>query len=505
MQKTLEIVDKYTWWAALNHGGLLIAPAKLAEFFIENIQNLPPYIVDHLRRDLDLFNPKDTESFSNLLDTVLERILGLTANYWRKGNQVDPIYSQPLITGENLKPQRLWQEPKGSLLPVFTANNIHKLGIGKGKRSVSRVVEWLRRANQKIALLTNGYQWRLIHAGTDYDAWCEADTSLWFQEGQPSLQITALRSLLSVTTLTPEKPQGVSPLLQAIEASRQGQAELSEQLGERVRQAVELLIRETLSQQENLAIENKALYIAATRFIMRCVFILFAEARNLLPRDNPIYNQSYSLQGLREQLDRVAGGRASETLRHRQSAYPRVLALFSLVYQGCNHEALPIPSYGGGLFKPGDATAADPVLRAMALFENPGDDLVPGDDIVYRILELLTRSQVKVRQGNRATWVTAPVDFSDLSSEYIGILYEGLLDFELRQAQPDNPMIFLNLGNQPVLPLSRLEEMSDKTLESLVEKLKKEAKAAPASEEEGDSEEEETEIIDEFELFPRTS
>jgi hypothetical protein len=29
-------------------------------------------------------------------------------------------------------------------------------------------------------------------------------------------------------------------------------------------------------------------------------------------------------------------------------------------------------------------------------------------------------------------WVDGPVDFSDLSSEYIGILYEGLLDFELR-------------------------------------------------------------------------
>jgi hypothetical protein len=30
--------------------------------------------------------------------------------------------------------------------------------------------------------------------------------------------------------------------------------------------------------------------------------------------------------------------------------------------------------------------------------------------------------------------VEAPVDFSDLSLEYIGIMYEGLLDFELRQA-----------------------------------------------------------------------
>jgi len=504
MQKTIATIDKYAWWSVLSHGGLLIAPAKLGEFFVDDLRNLSSYVSDRLRRDLDLLSPKDGASLSNLLDTVLEQVLGLSAAYWRKGNQVDAGWTRRLMTGENLKPQRLWQEPKGGLLPVFTANNISRLGIGKGKRAVSRVVEWLRQANQPIALLTNGNQWRLIHAGSDYDAWCEADSSLWFEEGQPSLQVMALRSLLSTNTLTPEMDQGLSPLLAAIAASRQGQAELSEHLGERVRQAVELLIREVLTQQEDLDIDHKSLYIAATRFIMRCVFVLFAEARNLLPRHNPIYNQSYSLQNLREQLDRVAGGRATEALRNRFSAYPRLLALFRLVYHGCSHEALPIPEYGGGLFKPSvpsslessEASSTDPVLRALALFEYPDDSQLPSDDMVYRILELLTRSKVKVRQGRSSTWVTIPIDFSDLSSEYIGILYEGLLDFELRQAAPDNPMVFLNLGNQPVLPLSRLEEMDDQTLESLLEKLKKQAKA-PKDEAEGEAEEvDEEEIAD---------
>jgi hypothetical protein len=63
------------------------------------------------------------------------------------------------------------------------------------------------------------------------------------------------------------------------------------------------------------------------------------------------------------------------------------------------------------------------------------------------------------RQGRQNTWVTVPVDFSDLSSEYIGILYEGLLDFELRTAPAGDPVIFLAVGNQPALPLSRLEGM----------------------------------------------
>jgi hypothetical protein len=85
IQKTLETFDKYPWWSILNHGGLLIAPARLGEFFVENLGDLPPHVSDRIRKDLDLFNPKDAETLSNLLDTVLERVLGLTAVSWRKG------------------------------------------------------------------------------------------------------------------------------------------------------------------------------------------------------------------------------------------------------------------------------------------------------------------------------------------------------------------------------------------------------------------------------------
>jgi len=492
MPTTLETVDKYSWWATLNHGGLLIAPARLSEFFVEEIPALPRYLEDRLRRAVDLARSGEDKSLTTILDTVLESILGLSKDFWQKGSSIDSAWSHQAVTGEILKPRRLWQEPNGGILPVFTTEaSIKRIGVGKGRRSVSRVIEWLRRANLKLALLTNGQQWRLIHAGADYDAWCEWDIDLWFEEGQPSLQVTALRSLLSVQSVTAVK-EGVSHLLGAVEASRQGQAELSDRLGERVRQAMELLIRETLSPSESLEINHQSLYIAANRVIMRCVVILFAEARQLLPRDNPIYNQSYSLQGLREELSRLAGGR-TDALRHRYTAYPRLLALFRLVYHGCNHEALPIPHYGGGLFKPGEVESSDPILQALAAFEHPKGDRLPSDAVVYRILEFLTRSQVKVRQGKRSIWVEAPVDFSDLSSEYIGILYEGLLDFELRQAPTDDPMIFLNLGNQPVLPLQRLEAMDDKEISALVEKLKKQAKAEKSEESEESEDEEDLE------------
>jgi hypothetical protein len=65
-----------------------------------------------------------------------------------------------------------------------------------------------------------------------------------------------------------------------------------------------------------------------------------------------------------------------------------------------------------------------------------------------------------------------PVDFSDLRSEYIGILYEGLLDYELRRAGPTDPIVFLAVGDEPALPLDRLEAMDDAAIKGLVETFK---------------------------------
>lgn len=247
------------WWASLKHGGLLIAPAKVDEFFVaESLAPLNPYWVDALRREVTEL--QDRQSYSRnrgsdpvgkLLDIVLEKVLGLPELEWQKGNQVDRSWTCKAITGESIKPRRVWQGGQGEVLPVFVADGqdaggkVARLGIGRGKRSLSRVIEWLRKANYPVALLTNGFQWRLIHAGADYDAWCEWDIAFWFEAGQLGNQVKALRLLLGETALRSPQAGLPSPLLAAIQSSRQGQGELSAVLGERVRQAVELLIQES--------------------------------------------------------------------------------------------------------------------------------------------------------------------------------------------------------------------------------------------------------------------
>lgn len=479
------------WWASLQHGGLLIAPSKLAEFYPEPAWPLSGGTVDRLRRDVIRAQGGDRKA---LLDTVLELVVDLSApdvgGRWLKGPDVPTTWTRRAITGEAVRPVRVWLGPHDSTLPVFW-DDAGRIGIGAGRRAVARVVEWLRRDGGGLALLTNGLQWRLIFAGLDSDAFAEWDAGLWFEEGTPGPQVAALQTLLSVRSLGAESPGAPCLLFRAIEATRRGQAELSAELGEQVRRAVELLIEAHGSQLAAANLPPRQIYVAAVRVVMRMVVALFAEARDLLPRDNPIYHASYGLQGLREELEHIGEGAGRARLRHRRGAWPRLLALFRLIHTGSPHEQLPVPAYGGGLFEAGAKDSTDAVTRALAVFENPAHEV--SDDTVLSVLKLLTRARVKVRQGNRSTWVPMPVDFSDLSSEYIGILYEGLLDFELRRVAEDDPIVFLRLGDEPALPLSRLEQMDDRALGGLLTKFKQKKRTAVAEESEAGDEEEDAE------------
>lgn len=469
------------WWGSLNHGGLLIAPDKITSSFAADVPPLTLWKAEKLRRALTAFDGSN-ESLGALLDFMLQELAGLPEGEWQKAKDVDARWSLRSFTGALVKPRRLWQGPQGEVLPVFVPEEgasrqfTGRLGVGRSRQLLSRVVEWLRQKQQPLALVTNGRQWRLVHVGQDYDAWCEWDIDQWFAEGQPSQQVLAWLKLLNRNTLAAPSASAAAPLLAAILASRKGQADLSAVLGERVRQAVEELITASHSaveqaQQAGTAPGFADLYVAGSRIVMRCIITLFAEARNLLPVDHPIYQRAYSLDGLRQSLDRRSSGRGNERLAQGRSAWPRLMALFGLIYHGSSHQALPVPQYSGALFEPGDPQSADGISRALALLE--GANNVITDLQVQRILRLLTRTKMRIRQGRQNKLVDSPVDFSALSSEYIGILYEGLLDFELKQATANDPVVFLAVGNEPALTLSQLEGMDDAVIRQLFEALKK--------------------------------
>jgi hypothetical protein len=477
-------------WVLLNHGGLLVDAPRLRQLAADAPDPLNDRTADEWRRQFIAFH-EDRARTGDWVSWVLERVCGFTpgTGTWQRGSQIGTDWSRTSLTGEVVRPRQLWRGSPAGVLPVFVDDEHPQLGKGRGRKAVSNVLHWMRASNTRLALLTNGRQWRLLHAGLDADAFCEWDAERWFEEGGLGLQVNSLRLLLRPALWTQPAADQPCPLLQAVQDSRKGQAELSALLGERVREAVELLVQAHGEQLKAQCadVDPADIYRAAVRVVMRMVVVFFAESRDLLPRSSSLYHRAYGLNGLLEELEKH-GGRNGERLASAYGAWPRILALFRLVHAGSPHPALPIHAYGGELFEAGEQEHADGLKRALAVFESACyQHQVMSDRDVRNLLERISRTKVKVRQGRGATLMPAPVDFSDLSSEYIGILYEGLLDFELKTAPDGDPVIFLAVGNEPALPLSRLEGMNDAQLKSLLEKMKDTSKKGDGDNAEDDA------------------
>ena len=301
-------------WDRLRHGGLLLDTQRLGQIAELVPEPLPVYFKGQLRRKVDALMDQSAD-VPEFVTFVLENICGFSTDTgaWRRGTQVGTEWTRRAVTGEAVKPRHLWHGANGGLLPVFLDTE-KRVGVGRGRKATSQVRQWLRAGEERLAVITNGRQWRLAFAGLDFDAWCEWDVDLWFEEGEPSPQVTALRTLLSPATWIPPAEKEPVPLLQAVLDSRKGQADLSAELGERVREAVETLVQAhgEVLRERCTHVDPADIYRAAVRMVMRIVVVLFAESRELLPRDNALYHTAYGITGLRESLEKIADGQATK-------------------------------------------------------------------------------------------------------------------------------------------------------------------------------------------------
>lgn len=238
--------DSLGWWSSLHHGGMLLDLPRLSQLLLltESIQPLSLHDQDRLRRTLLQFKEDPDSQRSNLVKMVLESVCGFhpMSGVWKRGNDVDPSWTRTALTGETLKPSHLWIGLNGALLPVFIDKE-KRIGIGRGARSVSHALQWMRKAQTGLALITNGEQFRILFAGLSYDAFVEWDQHQWLEAGETTPELDGLRRLLSPKTITPPSNDSPSPFLEAINDSRKGQGDLTDILGERVRQAAELLVQ----------------------------------------------------------------------------------------------------------------------------------------------------------------------------------------------------------------------------------------------------------------------
>ncbi|WP_394866577.1 Eco57I restriction-modification methylase domain-containing protein [Paraclostridium bifermentans] len=496
-----NINENIKWWSELKHGGMLISPALVGQYF-ENIDELSLYKYNLLRDKYISFDSirssqkditkMDTDVINKWVDYIINIILQHNPDNIVKGKNIESKYKLKTILGQSLSPDRVIFSDATRKKPILLVSikKSEKLGIGKDRKSYTEFIELLRGTGVKLGLITNGVQFRLCYAGIDYDAWTEWDASMWFIESEWRKQLDGFIALIGKDGLKLVEGENTK-LKTIIEESRNKQSEISDILGQQIREAAEILINQldsTVKTYPELleAITkdidhsdksdqqiNSALYQAASRIVMRMVVLLFAEARNLLPRDIVEYNQSYGIEGLFEQLKMALAYESKLNMKNQYSAWRRIISLFNLVHEGSNHQTINLQGYGGILFERGNLKSEDEILQCISIFENTNFKL--NDYQVYELLEKIKVGKLKVKQGNKNVWVKGPVDFSDLRTEYIGIMYEGLLDYSLKRAT--EPLIVVNIGSQPILPLSHLECMTDKEIKDLMKNLKKESKS----------------------------
>ncbi|WLD13100.1 Eco57I restriction-modification methylase domain-containing protein [Planctellipticum variicoloris] len=519
----------HAWWSRLRHQGLLLSPVVMIERFPE----VPPAAPFHARNRLRDAHTRltsrpvasrgeaerDPAAVLGFVDSLLEHFIGHPAGRLARQHSIPENLTVAVRIGsrsETIKPHRVLFADDGCNSPALLvmADTSAQVGRGRGRTAYARFLELLRGTGHRLGLLTNGEQFRLIYAGLDFESWCEWESERWFDDGEGTEELHGLRQLLSPASLQPVK-DGVSSLLDAVEESRKRQADLSSVLRENVRQAIELLLEEVSNANRTKsdllaalvthgdrslsdAEAHEALLQASVRVVMRLVVCLFAESRQLLPVNDPVYDHSYGVRSLYELLDeatRHEGG--THVLLSRNTAWPRLMALFRLVHCGSAHGAFPLRPYGGVLFRPGDATSDDAVARALHILEH---DVAVSDVTIYYVLRKLLRGPLPVLRGRAKTFVEGPVDYTDLRTEFIGLIYEGLLDYRLKRTdEQTGPQVFLNIGREPVLPLSRLTDMlqnDKKGLKDLLTTLRKEKVTATAADDTEESDEEAEEPAD---------
>lgn len=309
-----------------------------------------------------------------------------------------------------------------------------------------------------VALVTDGRWWSLVWTSPTGAVGSGTFDGALFRE-EPDLR-DAFWALARLTSLAGGTTS--ESLLALLEKSIATAEEITEALGAQVRSAVELLVQafsaahlhtRRTGAPSPLPADGNEVYDAAVTVMMRVVFLLFAEANELLPTEE-LFRQAYAISDVGDRLDErrrnATGIEGEEALAATSDTWHRLLATSRALYEGATFEDLRMPAYGGSLFDPDRfawLTAADPAggLRVRV------DDLV-----MFHVLRAVQHARIGGEDRQ--------ISFRELDVEQIGYVYEGLLGYTARYTADDEVIVGLDgkeAGSEPEIPLTVLNDLAE--------------------------------------------
>jgi len=247
------------------------------------------------------------------------------------------------------------------------------------------------RADAAWCFCSNGAVLRIVDAQRTWSRrYLEFDLELVAQD-------EALRSILW-SLARADAMAARPPLLdRAVELSARHGVAVCRALGGGVLDALTTLFR-ALARRSRRAPD--ALFEQSLTVIYRVLFLLFAEARGLVPIWHPVYRERYTIDAIVSAL--VTGRRC-------RGVWEAILAISRLAHAGCRAGELTVTAFNGRLFSPRASTAFDQTRIS--------------DEVMS---EAVVRLATTTAPGGERTRIR----YSDLDVEQLGAVYERVLEYE---------------------------------------------------------------------------
>jgi hypothetical protein len=441
---------QHRWLSSIEITGVVLSEPVLAD--AGNFRSLDKAEVAAFRKQREIWNLPTGMVEGNgqpaWINFILEDFLCLKdKEYWQVGasvpaDKVVNLHEQQEI----LRPNRILLDEGRAVLLVLEVPREQSLDRpwiqdkGRWKASPTTKIErLLRETGVELGLVTNGEAWRIVVASpSETTSWMTWTAQTWNDD---LLTLAAFKDLLGESRFFAGPRDQV--ILELIKQSRQRQLDVADQLGNQVREALQVLVHELdradaeVGGQYLLGYSEAEVFESSVAFIMRLLFTLYAEENGLLPHGNVTYDRAYGVLHLLTELEETRR-LAPEKLKYSYAAFARLLASARLLHDGSIDPDIRIAAHGGQLFDPNRYPLLDGRAKNGEWPTEVHEPPKVRDSVIRDILRSLKYA--------RADGVRQLVSYRTLAVEQIGHMYEGLLDRRVARAPVNQTLLLLQGG-----------------------------------------------------------
>jgi len=288
---------------------------------------------------------------------------------------------------------------------------------------------YLQETPTQWAVLTNGRKWRLYYGPTSHrlDSYYEINLPTLLEQG--GLEEFKYFYLFFRREAFVEDTSGECFLDDVYDESNTFAEALGEDLQDNIYEAIRVLAEGFLDGNNDLDEDDlDRIHDSSLIYLYRLIFVLYAESegRELLPTDNDIYSEHYSLNQLKQTVADNLDDSQEHYLSWQTDLWDRLGELFDLINEGSksrgiDRQQLHIPAYNGSLFRTNPDEDDSVEAKFIASHE-------VGNAYLAEVLNLLARREADSGAGK------VFVDYSSLDIRHLGSIYEGLLEYQLNLA-----------------------------------------------------------------------